>query len=94
MGRYGYSPKLLAWQFLNEIDNVYGSLNSSDVAAWHQEMGRWLKSHDPYHHLVTTSLTGGSERADIWSMPELDFSVYHSYGEPAPGRSVAKQAQG
>ena len=93
VGRYGYSPYLLAWQFFNEIDNVYGTLNAEDVAAWHRQMGQWLHAHDPFGHLVTTSLTGGSERPEIWSLPEMDFSVYHSYYESAPGKRAAAFAQ-
>ena len=95
IGRYGYSSRLLAWQFFNEIDNVYApnqSLNGADVAAWHGVMGTWLHANDPYHHLVTTSLTGGSDRPELWSMAEMDFSVYHSYGDPAPGRWIAAVA--
>ena len=61
-------------------------MNGDDVLAWHREMGQWLHAHDPYGHLVTTSLTGGSERPEIWSLPEMDFSVYHSYNESAPGK--------
>ena len=68
-------------------------LNGNDVVAWHREMGQWLHAHDPYGHLITTSLTGGSERPEIWSLPELDFSMYHSYAEPAPGKGAASVAQ-
>ena len=93
VGRYGYSPRLLAWQFFNEIDNVFGPLNGNDVVAWHREMGRWLRAHDPCGHLITTSLTGGSERPELWSLPELDFSMYHSYAEAAPGKGAARVAQ-
>ena len=94
IGRYGYSPRLLAWQFFNEIDNVFNTtLTGDDVVAWHREMGQWLHAHDPYGHLVTTSLTGGSERPEIWSLPEMDFSVYHSYNESAPGKGAATLAR-
>ncbi|MGO8839001.1 MAG: DUF5060 domain-containing protein [Limisphaerales bacterium] len=94
IGRYGYSPRLLAWQFFNEIDNVFGTtLNADDVVAWHREMGQWLHAHDPYGHLVTTSLTGGSVRPEMWSLPEMDFSVYHSYNESAPGKRMAALAR-
>jgi hypothetical protein len=93
VGRYGYSPRLLAWQFFNEIDNVFGPLNGDDVVAWHRQLGQWLHAHDPFRHLVTTSLTGGSERPEIWSLPELDFSVYHSYYEAAPGKGAAALAE-
>lgn len=92
VARYGASPQLLAWQFFNEIDNAYlprSTLVDRDVVAWHRDLGRWLRAHDPFGHLITTSLTGGSDRPDIWSLPELDFSSYHSYYDPAPGRKAA-----
>ena len=92
LARFGASTHLFAWQFFNEIDNVYAPhlLKAPDVAAWHAEMGRWLKKNDPYKHLVTTSLTGGSDRPEIWSLPEMDFAVYHSYGDPAPAKWLAR----
>ncbi|MFO1475900.1 MAG: DUF5060 domain-containing protein [Verrucomicrobiota bacterium] len=89
VGRYGCSPNLLAWQFLNEIDNVYAYLVPADVAAWHGRMGGWLHTNDPWNHLVTTSLTGGSDRPEIWAVPQLDFACYHSYAETAPAQRLA-----
>lgn len=88
IARYGWSPHLLAWQFFNEIDNVYRHLKPADVAAWHAEMAGWLKAHDPWRHLVTTSLTGGSDRADIWSLPQLDFAMYHAYAQAQPAAAL------
>lgn len=93
VARYGYSPKLLAWEFFNEIDNVYAYLNASDVAAWHTLMGGWLHTNDPYGHLVTTSLTGGGDRPELWSASALDFAAYHSYGESGPAVRLAQVAQ-
>jgi hypothetical protein len=92
IGRYGASPHLLSWQFFNEIDNAYiprSDLVAADVAAWHRDMARWLHANDPYRHLVSTSLTGASDRPEIFSLPEIDFSVYHSYGEADPALYVA-----
>jgi hypothetical protein len=93
VGRYGASPGLLAWQFFNEIDNVDRLLTRADVADWHGVMGAWLKSQDPYHHLVTTSLTSGSDRPEIWTLPALDFAVYHSYGQPDPATGFSARSQ-
>jgi hypothetical protein len=84
VGRYGYSPKLLVWQFFNEIDNEYAYLVSGDVADWHGRVGGWLHTNDPFGHLVSTSLTGNSDRSEIWALPQLDFTAYHSYAEPGP----------
>ena len=92
VARYGASPQLLAWQFFNEIDNAYlprSNLVGDDVIAWHRDMGRWLKANDPYGHVVTTSLTGGVDRPEMWNLPEMDLSMYHSYSDPAPGRTIA-----
>ncbi len=91
-GRYGADPNLFAWEFFNEIDNVYRYLVPEDVAAWHGLMGAWLKEHDPWRHLITTSLTGGSDRPEIWSLPEMDLATYHTYAEPAPARRLTEVA--
>lgn len=88
IGRYGASPALFGWEFFNEIDNVYRHLNAAEVADWHAYMGAWLKAHDPWGHPITTSLTGSSDRPEIWTLPELDFANYHSYGEPAPAQRL------
>ncbi len=93
VARYGSSPNLLAWEFFNEIDNVYSYLKPADVAAWHGLMGSWLHANDPYGHLVTTSLTGSSDRPEIWTLPQLDFAAYHSYNEPAPATRLSQVAQ-
>jgi len=93
IGRYGASPNLLAWEFFNEIDNVYSLLKAADVAAWHADMGTWLHARDPFGHLVTTSLTGSSDRAEIWNLPQLDFTSYHSYGEANPAVRLDTVAQ-
>ncbi|ACB73429.1 DUF5060 domain-containing protein [Opitutus terrae] len=96
IARYGGSPRLLAWQFFNEIDNAYiprSDLVHADVVAWHRDMARWLRAHDPYQHLITTSLTGGSDRPEMWQLPEMEFSMYHSYWDPAPARKAAVLAE-
>jgi hypothetical protein len=58
IARYGAFPNLLAWQFFNEIDNVYRHLSPGAVAGWHQEMGLWLKANDPWKHLVEVRNAG------------------------------------
>lgn len=92
VARWGYSPFLLSWQFFNEIDNAYiprSNLVGADVTAWHEEMGGWLRANDPFRHLISTSLTGGVDRPELWTLPEMDFAVYHSYGEGNPAQKLA-----
>ena len=92
VARWTAFPNLLAWEFFNEIDNVYRYLNHEHVVAWHRDLGAHLRSIDPYRHLVTSSFTGNSERPDLFALPEMDFSQYHSYNEKHPARMMAQKA--
>jgi len=94
MARWGASPNLLCWEFFNEIDNSYNNLNATDVANWHSALGTWLKTNDPYKRLVTTSLTGSSDRAEIWNIASLEFAQYHSYGLAQPASKLPAIVQG
>ena len=93
IGRYGYSQNLLAWEFFNEIDNDYAFLNATSVAAWHGLMGAWMRTNDPFGHLLTTSLTSASAHPEIWNLPPLDYVSEHSYNEANPATSLAADAQ-
>jgi hypothetical protein len=94
VSRYSANQKLLAWEFFNEIDNVYNLLNATDVANWHKAMGQSLRAADPGRHLITTSLTSISDRPEIWSLPEMDFAIYHSYNLAAPAAKLPAILQG
>jgi hypothetical protein len=94
MARWGASPNLLCWEFFNEIDNSYNNLNATDVANWHSALGTWLKANDPYKRLVTTSLTGSSDRAEIWNVSSLEFAQYHSYGLAQPASKLPPIVEG
>jgi len=92
VARWSAFPNLLAWEFFNEIDNEYAYLKHDDVVAWHLDMGRRLRALDPYRHLISSSFTGGSERPDLYAMPEMDFSQYHSYNEQHPAQMMARMS--
>jgi hypothetical protein len=89
IARYGASPNLLCWELFNEIDNDYNVLNATSVANWHSAVGTWMHQTDPFQHLVTTSLTGSSDRPEIWNIPSLDFAQYHSYGLAQPASQLS-----
>ncbi|MCU0917793.1 MAG: cellulase family glycosylhydrolase [Planctomycetes bacterium] len=91
VARWSAFPNLLAWEFFNEIDNEYRYLKHEDVVAWHREMGRCLRSLDPARHLISSSFTGGSERPDLFALPEMDFAQYHSYNEKHPAGMTAQK---
>jgi hypothetical protein len=68
VARYGYSPHVQSWEFWNEVNAP---------AHWIAEMGSYLREHDPYQHLITT--TYGND--EVWRLPEIDFTQTHQYGD-------------
>jgi len=91
VARWSAFPNVLAWEFFNEIDNEYDYIKHDDVVAWHGEMGGRLRAIDPYDHLISSSFTGGSERPDLYDLPEMEFAQYHSYNEKHPARMTAEK---
>ena len=88
IARYGYSPSIGAWEFFNEIDNVMfngkaeDQISASVITSWHDEMSTFLKSTDPYNHIVTTSVS----HRDVAGMNELknmDINQRHNYKNTA-----------
>ncbi|MDD3957865.1 MAG: cellulase family glycosylhydrolase [Candidatus Izemoplasmatales bacterium] len=77
LARYGHSENVFAWELFNEVDWVDG-YSSGVVTPWHREMSRFLKEHDPYNHMVTTSYkyTYGT---DAYALDSIDFCAVHSY---------------
>jgi hypothetical protein len=93
VARWGYSPSIGAWEFFNEVDNaMYTESNGglaqipdADVKNWHGEMSTYLKSIDPYEHLVTTSISHRAV-AGMDDLPNIDFNQKHIYQDPYVGQ--------
>ena len=92
VARWGYSPHIAAWEFFNEIDNLmYGlpqKIPDEIITDWHKEMGDYLKSIDPYNHLVTTSISHRPV-AGLYSIPSFDFNQIHIYGHNGQSRTAS-----
>ena len=82
IARWGYRTNLLAIEFWNEIDNAMADENipSDLVIKWHDEMSEWMKINDPYHHLLTTSLSH-RKNPGLFQIKNLDFVQSHLYGK-------------
>jgi hypothetical protein len=77
VARWGYSSHLLSFELFNEVQNI-GEAQShfQDVVNWHKTMAAYIRSIDPYHHLITTSNSDpGLSLANIG----LDYDQQHSY---------------
>jgi hypothetical protein len=91
VARWSAFSNLFAWEFFNEIDNVYKYLRHEQVIDWHRDMAAYLRAIDPYRHLISSSFTGGSERPDLFALSGIDFAQYHSYNEPHPAEMMASK---
>jgi hypothetical protein len=98
--RWGYSTAVGIWEFFNEAKLFYWiDGNKIDVSEnlvrWHQEMGVYLKSIDPYKRPVSTSLTSGFLHADnfwsLWNTPGLDVVQYHEWSHENIAEAFKKQ---
>ena len=83
VARWGYNPHLGVIEFFNEVDHTFndGDANvpASNIVSWHDEMSAYLKSIDPFGHLVSTSLSHKTIPG-LWNLSTLDFSQTHIYG--------------
>ena len=88
VARWGYSPAIAAWEFFNEIDNAVFTPTPHDsvlidhkiIAEWHDEMSTYLKSIDPYDHIVTTSVSH-REIDGMNDLPNIDLNQMHIYNK-------------
>jgi len=79
IARYSASTCLGFWEFFNEQDLTKGAV----TADWVRQMTRYLKTNDPYQHLVTTSFASPGP-AEIWKIPDIDLTQRHMYGGDEP----------
>ena len=78
VARWGYSSAVLAWELFNEVhwtDAMARDHDEAAVARWHSEMAAYIRSVDPYHHLVTTSTE--NLRSPIYA--DMDYFQPHLY---------------
>jgi len=89
VARWGYSPNLLAFELFNEVQFTDpAKTNFSEIVAWHKTMAAYIRSIDPYHHLVTTSSVEDPKNAELRSIG-LDFDQPHIYC-PFPATVLSK----
>jgi len=77
VARYAHSSNLMAWELFNEVEWVDARYADRwpDIEKWHAEMAEYLRSIDPYGHLVTTS--SAMDRPDLWKA--MDYTQPHAY---------------
>ena len=93
IARWGYATNIVAWELWNEISNMDLDKQAYDkycdiVTQWHNDMARYVRSNDPFHHLVTTSIGYESESILFNRIfNDLDIVQYHHYANVQKARS-------
>ncbi len=85
--RWGYCKNLLCYEFWNEADAAgiaWGAgrdfnTESGCILNWHKEMASYLRSIDPYSHLLTTSFADSRNYLPVWMIPQIDLTTIHRY---------------
>lgn len=92
VARWGYSTHLYCWEFWNEVDGVTDWPRVRQAALrWHADMGKQLRSLDPWKHPICTSFANTNGWPPIDSLPEMDIVQTHSYGSADIVATVLEQ---
>lgn len=94
VARWGYSTNLFAWELFNEVNFTGGHPNQTTqwlpgVMTWHDEMGQYIKSQDPFDHPITTS-SDESHLDEMDKLNGLDIVQYHLYNTSLLTTQISK----
>jgi hypothetical protein len=91
VNRWGYSPRLLAWEWWNEVN--LAPFSDEALTAWLQEMTAYLRERDVNRHLTTNSYAI-RDLSPIWALPEIDIIQKHEYSDQtnSTDRDLAERA--
>ena len=100
VARWGYATNIVCWEFWNEVNNIPAddqpvALYHANIVKWHGEMADYIRSIDPFDHLVSTSLGTFSEKEYIGSAiyKNLDIVQYHTYGNIQKAKSTEQRTK-
>jgi len=84
LARWSASPNVFSWKLFTEVDLTGPSLSfylDPSVAAWHREMGAYMKEQDLYKHPINTHWMLSYHRINdaIATLPELDAMATDAY---------------
>lgn len=75
VARWGYSTNIFSWEFWNEIEAVEPK---AGIYAWMREMTAYLRSIDPWHHLIKSS-AHHAWSPEFWGEDDGDLNDVHPY---------------
>jgi len=79
IARWGYSPHIMSWDLVNEVDLSEG-YDRAEVARWHREMARYIKGIDIHDHLITSHIClYWGYGTELWDLPEIQYIQADAY---------------
>lgn len=85
VARWGYATNILCWELWNEVANMdedhdIPAQTQREMVKWHEQMAEYIRSIDPYHHLISTSLGSGKDISILNNaFNSMDFVQGHNY---------------
>jgi len=87
VARWGYSTAVFSWQFWNEV-NACNEFQVNPVAAWHRDMARYLRSIDPWRHIIHTNFGNLDGYPQVDGLPDMEIVSTNSYSRRDMGRTA------
>jgi len=87
VARWGYSTAVFSWQFWNEV-SACNEFDVKAVSIWHRDMARYLRSIDPWRHLIHTNFGNLDGYREVDGLPEMEVVSTNSYSRRDMGQTA------
>ena len=86
--RWSYSTAIFSWQFWNEV-SACNDFDPDNVARWHERMARYLRSIDPYNHIIHSNFGNMDGYQAVDELPEMEVISTNIYSRRDMGQTAA-----
>ena len=79
IARWSYSPALVMWQTVTEIN---GTESYQNTDSWHEKVNAYFQENDPYRHPTTATKSGAQDWPEghaVMDVPQVH--IYHIFGQ-------------
>ncbi|MEK7675744.1 MAG: glycoside hydrolase family 2 TIM barrel-domain containing protein [Verrucomicrobiota bacterium] len=87
VARWAYSPAVFSWQFWNEV-SACNDFRPEPAAAWHRRMAQYLRSIDPYGHIIHSNFGNMDGYQEVDGLPEMEVVSSNIYSRRDMGRTA------
>ena len=82
IARWGYSPAIIQWTLLSEVNNIQGwrkPEGHEHILEWYREMSAYAQSLDMARRMVSVDLGSDGTDKQLWSIRTMDATHVHPY---------------